>query len=320
MKKEKSENPIIILFLLLLMVLLSVGPTYGKSDKFDSMSCNLFYPGRVSLMFRSNGVDSYLYYIGDLRNPMSYEFVYKLNAEETKILSDYLYDMIITKDGKPFTVISEVPWNAKIHKNEKETGLSASMELSDKCRSLRVSGYYWSDLDSINRYYDEYIKYSENLKNMIRYFDKLAFKAMNQGVLYKGIKFYYNQDSLKVVHSYTIDFGEKFIKYSHNKGKLFKKDSFDCKPKYLKSSESGKLNEYIEKFYINNTKIKINQDKEFALNDNVRLAVKITFKGSPVSDMNHYIIDENTDVNKTIYTGEFVEFIDYIKYLFSKYQ
>lgn len=319
MKKEKSENPIIILFLLLLMVLLSVGPTYGKSDKFDSMSCNLFYPGRVSLMFRSNGVDSYLYYIGDLRNPMSYKFVYKLNAEETKILSDFLYDMIITEDGKPFTVISEVPWNAKIHKNEKETGLSASMELSDKCRSLRVGGYRWNNLDSVNRYYDEYIKYSDNFKNMIRYFDKLAFKAINQGVLYKGIKFYYNQDSLKVVHSYTIDLGEKIIKYSHNKGKLFKKDSFDCKPKYLKSSESDKLNEYIEKFYINKVKNNVDHDNQSAVNDSVRLAVKITFKGSPVSDINHYIIDENTDVNKTIYTGEFVEFIDYIKYLFSKY-
>ena len=59
---------------------------------------------------------------------------------------------------------------------------------------------------------------------------------------------------------------------------------------------------------------------QYAVNDIVSLAVKITFKGSPVSDMNHYFADENTDVNKTIYTEEFVEFIDYIKYLFSKYQ
>lgn len=319
MKKEKSENPIIILFLLLLMVLLSVGPTYGKSDKFDSMSCNLFYPGRVSLMFRSNGVDSYLYYIGDLRNPMSYEFVYKLNAEETKILSDYLYDMIITKDGKPYTVIREVPWNAKIPENEKETIMSAGMQLSDKYCSLRVGGYRWSNLDSVNRYFDEYIKYSENFKNMIRYFDKLAFKAMNQGILHKGIEFYCNCDSSKV-QGYTIDFGEKIIRYSHNRGKLFKKDLYDCKPKYLKSSEIEMLNEYIKKFYIQKKTIKINQDKQYAVNDIVSLAVKITFKGSPVSDMNHYFADENTDVNKTIYTEEFVEFIDYIKYLFSKYQ
>ena len=153
----------------------------------------------------------------------------------------------------------------------------------------------------------------------LRYFDKLAFKAMNQGILHKGIEFYCNCDSSKV-QGYTIDFGEKIIRYSHNRGKLFKKDLYDCKPKYLKSSEIEMLNEYIKKFYIQKKTIKINQDKQYAVNDIVSLAVKITFKGSPVSDMNHYFADENTDVNKTIYTEEFVEFIDYIKYLFSKYQ
>lgn len=317
-----KELKVLRIFVLLLITVVSYNTVSSQVRTVEQLWLKMIRDDGSMCVIKSNGEDSYSYLFPEKDNYYGATYRLKLNKSATDSLICMYDKFFISKSDSIYTVLSKLEDKSKrinkIGRNSIWGGISYNRKDYIDFKGLR-----WKILDSVNIHGEDYIRYSEEFIDMVRYIEGLSDITKKTGSVshkYRWLSIYSDCDS-SVIRSFKINVSDIEIECRYGESYLYKDD----KRIILNSKENKRIIKYVYDFFVNKELMSLDKTHGFYLESadvggKDAIEISVEFAGDVDGyTMRRYVIYEDLEKNKREFTPKFVEFLKYMAKLKSKY-